>query len=220
MFLSSRGVPSFLRAGRRRGRLQGGVSLLSPGGCDHCSLRRSRRGGHGRHLQWPRAGGHARRQGPGPGLPRSCLLRSPALLAPADCDAALPRRRTNLRPARALTRSVDVQFNWEDVKEDTQSQCYLGHSVKAAHGRSRAPCGMMARGCVAPRPSSVSHTPTPTPTHTPAHARPRTRARPRCTSPRCTSPALRAQRNGPMSAGQSHAARGGAWLGSTDVSAR
>ena len=32
-----------------------------------------------------------------------------------------------------------MQFNWEDVKEDKQGQNYLGHSVKAAHGRSFAP---------------------------------------------------------------------------------
>ena len=31
-----------------------------------------------------------------------------------------------------------LQFNWEDVKEDKQGQNYLGHSVQAAHGRSRA----------------------------------------------------------------------------------
>jgi len=33
-----------------------------------------------------------------------------------------------------------VQFDWEEVKEDTQGQNYLGHSVKAANGRSVVCC--------------------------------------------------------------------------------
>jgi len=38
-------------------------------------------------------------------------------------------------PAPVIIVCVLLQFNWEDVKEDKQGQNYLGHSVKAAHGR-------------------------------------------------------------------------------------
>ena len=41
-----------------------------------------------------------------------------------------------VRPQLILVKTA--QFNWEDVKEDKQGQNYLGHSVQAAHGRSRA----------------------------------------------------------------------------------
>eukprot|EP00283_Hemiselmis_rufescens_P026923 CAMPEP_0173445952 /NCGR_PEP_ID=MMETSP1357-20121228/35524_1 /TAXON_ID=77926 /ORGANISM="Hemiselmis rufescens, Strain PCC563" /LENGTH=148 /DNA_ID=CAMNT_0014412203 /DNA_START=148 /DNA_END=590 /DNA_ORIENTATION=- len=38
-------------------------------------------------------------------------------------------------PARGGTRGGKDQFNWDDVKEDRQSQNYLGHSLMAPVGR-------------------------------------------------------------------------------------
>ena len=52
-----------------------------------------------------------------------------------------------------------VQFQWEDVKEDKQGQNYLGHSVKAANGRS----------CRLPVPQRLLALPTP-PRARPLHA--------------------------------------------------
>ena len=56
------------------------------------------------------------------------------------CARLLAMLRTVIQPAFATTDgAVLAQFKWEDVPFDQHSQNYLGHSVKAAHGRSDSP---------------------------------------------------------------------------------
>lgn len=56
------------------------------------------------------------------------------------CARLLAMLRTVIQPAVPTTDgAVLAQFKWEDVPFDQHSQNYLGHSVKAAHGRSDSP---------------------------------------------------------------------------------